>query len=795
MWRCGTVGGCNTMLPLMRGVPASRGAPGGAAVHISSTLPVLNEPGSGVAGGGCPATVPEETGAAGPRTSWQLLTGHDNGQVLVWDAARDVLAPVCKLGEPGSAVRALGCLDPWGLICSAHANGEIALFSRLTGGADWGGPHGGGVGGGAYGEAATVGGGSGASGASGGGLLSASVGIACMRPRRAVLRAHRTAIAAAGACAAGVVTASSQGSVKLWRAAELAREAERAGLQLAAPRRTCTSTLSGMSMDRWSAARGNGGWGSRLASRRRAQQTGAQRCMVCQGRRCQRRNCCHSPPPRSCSAPVPTFSRTTTGASDSTQPHTAHSTGSGGTGLFPAATAYRGESGACDGHVAPPVGGTGLYQQPTAFSHASHQEAPAAQQLPQHLQPPQQDLPRQHRSASSRHSLDPATAPNGSPGRSAGSRRSRDMARPGQHNLAQHDGAGLQQRSIEQPRGMRAPAQHAAQSSAATPARGSGGVAPPAAAALCSNFHMGPSSPHAREPATPSGALCGGRSALAHSEAASCRGGTEARALPGEGPVGSDAARALLLSAHQPGSPPTSSSLGGSPRTSGQPSTLGGAPGAGGGGVSAGGFNSGPALAPRKPRAQRQTDSLHQAGSRERRKSERRLSKGAQIAWSTCQIIESRELKLMSSIGAGAYGKVRRRQARQDRRDEAAQRGHLCMLCPASLALRTCLINAPCLVVPGCQAKMRARICSRSAWPRAALNPLQVWMAEWMGTKVAAKELLCLADRAKDGAERKRQQRRAGDPETDARSGSDGSDRWGHALFGVCVGSMPRSST
>ena len=69
-------------------------------------------------------------------------------------------------------------------------------------------------------------------------------------------------------------------------------------------------------------------------------------------------------------------------------------------------------------------------------------------------------------------------------------------------------------------------------------------------------------------------------------------------------------------------------------------------------------YGSGPALAPRKPRAQRQVDALQQEECRERRKSERRLSKGAQIAWSTCQIIESRELKLQSSIGSGAYGKV-----------------------------------------------------------------------------------------------------------------------------------------
>jgi hypothetical protein len=122
-------------------------------------------------------------------------------------------------------------------------------------------------------------------------------------------------------------------------------------------------------------------------------------------------------------------------------------------------------------------------------------------------------------------------------------------------------------------------------------------------------------------------------------------------------------------------------------------------------------YGSGPVMAPRKPRAQRQVDALQQAESRERRKSERRLSKGAQIAWSTCQIIESRELKLQSAIGSGAYGRV--------------------------------------------------------------------WLAEWMGTQVAAKELLCLTDRVKDDVSRKRRKRRGGEEGDGAGDGASdsGSDR------------------
>ena len=46
------------------------------------------------------------------------------------------------------------------------------------------------------------------------------------------LRAHRTNCICASATSAGVTTVSSLGSIKMWPAEELAREAERHGLQL-----------------------------------------------------------------------------------------------------------------------------------------------------------------------------------------------------------------------------------------------------------------------------------------------------------------------------------------------------------------------------------------------------------------------------------------------------------------------------------------------------------------------------------------------------------------------------------
>jgi hypothetical protein len=68
--------------------------------------------------------------------------------------------------------------------------------------------------------------------------------------------------------------------------------------------------------------------------------------------------------------------------------------------------------------------------------------------------------------------------------------------------------------------------------------------------------------------------------------------------------------------------------------------------------------------------------------NRERRRSERRLSKGAMVAWATCQIINASELRMLECIGGGAYG--------------------------------------------------------------------QVFLAEWMGTQVAAKQLLSFQNKAKD---------------------------------------------
>lgn len=56
-----------------------------------------------------------------------------------------------------------------------------------------------------------------------------------------------------------------------------------------------------------------------------------------------------------------------------------------------------------------------------------------------------------------------------------------------------------------------------------------------------------------------------------------------------------------------------------------------------------------------------------------------------------------------------------------------------------------------------------------------AADSCQVWLAEWMGTQVAVKELICFQDRAKDEVH-KRKGRLAKQPSTE--DDDDGSDRY-----------------
>jgi hypothetical protein len=64
-------------------------------------------------------------------------TGHENGQILIWDAAVDQLHPLVKVGEVGSPVKAIGVHNEYCLMSTAHASGEVCIFLRPSEEMEW----------------------------------------------------------------------------------------------------------------------------------------------------------------------------------------------------------------------------------------------------------------------------------------------------------------------------------------------------------------------------------------------------------------------------------------------------------------------------------------------------------------------------------------------------------------------------------------------------------------------------------------------------------------------------------
>lgn len=206
------------------------------------------------------STVHEDGIGEDPRSSWRLVTGHENGQLLLWNAASDHLQPLVKVGTAGSSpIRAVAALEQQGLLATAHANGDLVLFNRPAQDEDWllqcatAAPSTAGMtpqrvtdSAGASrrpsssttllmplastaSAAVTVS--AAAAAVSGGGSNHGpGVGLTTIKPRMAVLRSHRCNLAAAAACSYGIVTASGMGAIKLWTADALGREADRVGL-------------------------------------------------------------------------------------------------------------------------------------------------------------------------------------------------------------------------------------------------------------------------------------------------------------------------------------------------------------------------------------------------------------------------------------------------------------------------------------------------------------------------------------------------------------------------------------
>jgi hypothetical protein len=73
------------------------------------------------------------TSAGTPRacSERQLITGHTNGAVIMWDTSDDTLRPVLLVGPakggPKRAVRSVVVLEELGILAVGHANGKVGL--------------------------------------------------------------------------------------------------------------------------------------------------------------------------------------------------------------------------------------------------------------------------------------------------------------------------------------------------------------------------------------------------------------------------------------------------------------------------------------------------------------------------------------------------------------------------------------------------------------------------------------------------------------------------------------------
>lgn len=95
-----------------------------------------DDAGSGGHGGsGLPTPHISSSGVA----QWRLLTGHENGQLLLWHPDSPRLAPLISIGDTGSPIRGIVVFEDYNLVVTGHHSGELVVFLKPGGGAGAGG--------------------------------------------------------------------------------------------------------------------------------------------------------------------------------------------------------------------------------------------------------------------------------------------------------------------------------------------------------------------------------------------------------------------------------------------------------------------------------------------------------------------------------------------------------------------------------------------------------------------------------------------------------------------------------
>uniref|UniRef100_A0A7S3R324 Protein kinase domain-containing protein n=1 Tax=Dunaliella tertiolecta TaxID=3047 RepID=A0A7S3R324_DUNTE len=145
-----------------------------------------------------------QAGATAPAGShWRLLTGHENGQLLLWNPNAKRLSPLIMIGPPGSPIRGVKYMEEEQLVVTAHYSGDMHMFAvppldvivppiaQASKGSD-------------------------------------SFGV--FKPKTAVLKLHKSAVVGMVSTGAACATWSVQGSIRLWTAHDFVDTMGRQGL-------------------------------------------------------------------------------------------------------------------------------------------------------------------------------------------------------------------------------------------------------------------------------------------------------------------------------------------------------------------------------------------------------------------------------------------------------------------------------------------------------------------------------------------------------------------------------------
>eukprot|EP00878_Enallax_costatus_P003652 GHUV01003866.1.p1 GENE.GHUV01003866.1~~GHUV01003866.1.p1 ORF type:complete len:1163 (+),score=390.16 GHUV01003866.1:185-3673(+) len=212
------------------GVPATGIAVGYATVQPRATVPprimaqsLAKQAAAGTAGSAS-GTAPDTS----DYSSWRLLSGHERGQVLLWQfngvtrsaGTTKLLQLLSVIGDPRPqcAVRGMAIFEDLSMLALVHASGDLTAMPMPK-----------------YNNLPSSGGSSGASfsavgvPAGGSGVMFGAASLHHWRPRVAHIKAHKSPIVATSCLGEMLVTATG-GTIKSWTAERLKLEAQGDGL-------------------------------------------------------------------------------------------------------------------------------------------------------------------------------------------------------------------------------------------------------------------------------------------------------------------------------------------------------------------------------------------------------------------------------------------------------------------------------------------------------------------------------------------------------------------------------------